>query len=181
MLVHVGDRVIILKKDEDYRLFNLVGKIGVVKAVMTWYHPASATVFVEDANVEATVYIRHLEVIPPEDAPFKYEEQVVVKTPYATSAYHVCNKNLVGKLAEIHGYDKRDGSFFVKSMGGESGWFPANCLVPVGFQGTRYFYPGETVKLDGKEAHILKTRRSRNGLGQLLLINGKWLPSTDVV
>lgn len=185
MLVHPGDRVIITKQNnewytEDQSNFMLCGRQGEVKTVMNWYHPASAVITMDENNLEVTIYLKNLEVIPPEDSAFKHGDEVLIKKTYAYSGYHMCNTTLIGKIGKVRGYDRRDSSFFVRTNNGDQGWFPDTSLLPINFKGKVYYYSGQTVTLEDKPAYIVKTRRSKNGLGQLLYIDGRWIPSSSV-
>jgi len=186
MLVQPGDRVIISKpKDElstvDQSNFMLCGKRGEVKSVLSWYHPASAVITMDDSNLEVMIYLKNLEVIPPDDVAFAHGDEVIIQKTYAYSGFHMCNTKLIGKTGKVKGYDRRDSSFFIKTDSGDQGWFPDTSLLPLNFKGKAYYYPGQVVVYEGASAFIVKTRRTKNGLGQLLFIDGRWVPASDLL
>jgi hypothetical protein len=48
------------------------------------------------------------------------------------------------------------------------------------FQGDTFFYPGQEVSYEGRSCVIHKTKTSKSNLGQVLYIEGAWVPSSSV-
>lgn len=171
--------IVILAETDQVQLKDYVGKEWKVEAVMDAYHPASA--IISKDNLRATVHIRNLEVKPPESSPFKHNEKVRIQKDYSRvpGIPYRCNTDLVGLIGFIRGYDTRSGFYHVRCQGGR-GWFPIQSLLPMDFKGERFFYPHESVKYKGMIKIISNVKPSRFSFGQLLLIDGIWIPSTDV-
>ena len=178
MFVTKGDCVILAETDQT-QLTDYVGKDWKVEAVMDQYHPASA--IISRDNLRATVYIRNLEVKPPPSSPFKHNEKVRVERAYLKVAGipYRCNPDLVGMIGHIRGYDTRSGYYHIRCQSGR-GWFPINCLLPLEFKGSRFYYPHEKVRYKNQEKIVSNIKSSKFSYGQLLMIDGLWVPSTDV-
>jgi len=181
MLVTYGDRVLIVDA-ETAELRPFVGSVGEVVSVFYTFHPASATVLIKP-NVEIRINVRCLEVIPPSTSPFKHNDWVKVKDSYIDtyrSIPHKCIKSMVGKVGQVKGYDKRAGFYLVKSGDGDKGWFPDTSLVPTEYKGARFYYPLEKVTYKGEIKTITQVQISKGRYGQILKIDGEWIPSSDV-
>jgi len=181
MFVKEGDEVILISTEEPH-LRHYIGLKWKVKTVMISYHPASAIIIRN--NLQASCYLRQLEVVPPESSPFNYDDLVTIKKNppeiyWSVSKYHHHNK-LLGKTGRINGYDSRNEFLHVKCTTGDSGWFPPQYLLPLEYRGERFFYPLEDVKYKGGTHTISKIKKSKFNWGQLLFIEGEWVPSTDV-
>jgi hypothetical protein len=124
--------------------------------------------------------LRCLEVTPPEDSPLVHDEFVRIIKGYAKDICHASRPELVGKTGKVRGYDTRNGYYFIKTTNGDSGWFPIQCLVPLNFKGDKFYYPEQEVIFEGNCVRISKIRKTKFGSGQLLYINGFWIPSTEV-
>ena len=182
MYVNVGDRVILIEADSP-ELKRFIGSKGVVISAQYTYHPALAHVLFKP-NFRCDVYVSYLEVIPPEESPFTYEEKVRVISEFndkGKTRLHKCNRELVGRVGQIRGYDKRSENYLIKCPDNDKGWFPANCLVPISYKGSRFYYPAEAVKFKGLSRVIDQVKRTKNNYGQLLLIDGDWIPASDVM
>lgn len=182
MYVCEGDRVILIDADSP-ELKRFIGQTGVVQSAWYNYHPAYAQVLFQP-NFQCDVYVSYLEVIPPDTSPFKHEEKVRVIDVYeerGRGRIHKCNERMLGKVGQIRGYDKRSEKFFVKAVDNERGWFPARCLLPINYKGERFYYPAQVVTYKGKDKIIDQVRRTKNNYGQLLLIDGDWIPASDVL
>ena len=57
-------------------------------------------------------------------------------------------------------------------------WLPY--LLPLDYKGERFFYPLEEVTYKDKTCIVSKIKKSKFKWGQLLFIDGEWVPSTDV-
>jgi len=179
MLVSSGDRVLVVDA-ETLDLQPFVGAIGEVKSVIYSFHPASATVIIPPNN-EIRIYVRYLEVIPPDTSPFQHDQWVKVKKPFSGSAYmHKCVKDLINKIGQVKGFDKRADFYLIKCADGTKGWFPATSLVPVDYKGARFYYPLERVLYKGEEKTVSQAQMSNSSYGQILKIDGEWVPSSDV-
>jgi len=163
---------------EQRHLKPYVNTRWTVKSLIFGSHPASA-IIVRD-NLEASVYIRYLEVIPPKDSPFDYEDHVKIKKSFYHTDVYPCKAYLVGKIGRIRSYDHRNRFYWIKCETGGQGWFPAECLIPLGFKGERFFYPMEIVIYKNEKCIVTEVQRTKFKWGQLLLLNGTWVPSTDV-
>jgi len=178
MYIEEGSIVVIVDVDQP-TLSRYVGTAWTVKNVISFYHPATALIYNQTYG-ELVIPIRCLEVTPPDDSPLAHNEFVRITKGYARETYHNCRNELVGKTGKVVGYDTRNNYFFIKTTNGDSGWFPIHCLMPLNFKGEKFYYPEQDVVLDGKKVKISKIRGTRFGNGQLLLIDGNWMPSTTV-
>jgi len=181
MFIKEGDTVILVATEEP-NLRHYIGLEWKVRAVIFTYHPASA-IIVRD-NLQASCYIKQLEVVPPDHCPFGHNELVSIKKeiPKASSwaaPYHF-HTELLGKVGHVRGYDSRNEYLLIRATSGGAGWFPVQALLPLDYKGERFFYPLETVLYKNKEHVISRIKKSRFKWGQLLLIDGEWVPSTDV-
>jgi len=177
MFVSKGDNVILIETDQP-QLRNYIGTQWKVEAVMLSYHPASA--IISSGNLQASIFIRYLEVIPPADSPFEYKDLIKIKEPYEKVNAYTCKKELLGKIGKIRGYDSRNTFYFIHCNTGECGWFPIQSLVPLSYKGERFYYPLEKIRFKDKVCIINKIKQSIFKYGQLLLIDGEWIHSTDV-
>jgi hypothetical protein len=178
MYIEEGSVVVIVDVDQP-SLSKYIGTSWVVKNVMNVYSPAAALIH-HTYYGDIVLPLRCLEVTPPKDSPLAHDEMVRIIKPYAKEIYHNCRPELVGKTGKVRGYDTRNNYFFVKATNGDSGWFPIHCLVPLNFKGEKFYYPEQDVIVNGNKVKISKIRSTRFGNGQLLFINGSWVPSTDV-
>lgn len=180
MLVSSGDKVIIVDADTP-SLQPFVGSIGEVRSVIYAFHPASATVIIPPNN-EIKIYVRYLEVIPPDTSPFAHNEWVKV-TGLFTERHsgHKCIKTMINSIGKIKGFDKRSNYYLVKCDDGHKGWFPDTSLVPVDYRGARFYYPLEKVVYRGEEKTISQVQMTKSKYGQILRIEGEWVPSSDVM
>jgi hypothetical protein len=177
MFAQKDDKVILISTEQP-QLKKYVGSEWLVRAVIHEYHPASA-IIVKD-NLQASVYLKNLEVIPPEESPFEHNEAVKIIKTYQKTSVYTCKPHLVNEAGHIKGFDSRNQYYFIRCLNGEIGWFPATCLAPLDYRGERFFYPGDTVRYKNKNCVINKVKKSKFKWGQLLFINGSWVPSTDV-
>jgi len=181
MFIKEGDEVILVNTDEP-NLRHYIGLKWKVKTVIFACSPASA--IITRNNLQASCYVRQLEVVPPESSPFNYDDLVSIKkTPsklYWNSSNYSCHNELLGKVGKIKGYDSRNEFLLVRCTTGDSGWFPPQYLLPLDYKGERFFYPLEEVKYRGSNHIISKIKKSKFKWGQLLFIDGEWIPSTDV-
>lgn len=178
MYIDIGSTVVITDVDQP-QLAKYIGSTWQVKNILHTYYPASALLY-HPIHGEINLSIRCIEVIPPEGSPLSHDEFVKIAKPYAKEAFHTCRTELVGKTGRVRGYDTRNGYYFVKTTVGDSGWFPLKCLVPLAFRGERFYYPEQEVLYENKKVKILQIRKTHFGNGQLLYIDGSWIPSTDV-
>lgn len=185
MYVQAGDKVI-LTSTEEPTLRPYVDKEWLVKTVMYAIHPASA--IIQRDNLQASVYIRSLDVCPPDTSPFNYGDTVLIRSEedakpllkkYRWYPYQL-NTELFSQTGKICGYDSRNQFLRVRCLNGHQGWFPPVCLLPLDYKGERFFYPLEQVKYKGKTLTITEIRKSKFNYGQLLKIDGEWIASTDV-
>ena len=176
MFVAKGDTVILLRTEMPH-LQAYVGKEWVVEAVMYNLHPSSA--MLTRKNLQASAYLKNLEVVPPPDSPFKHNEAVKV-IQSVNKSYPLLSKMHLGKIGHIKSYDSRNCQYFVRFVLGEQDWFPIHCLLPLNFKGDRFYYPYEKVKYKGKEKTINSIKQSKFKWGQILLIDGEWVHASDV-
>jgi len=182
MFVADGDRVILINTEEP-NLKEYIGTEWEVKSVLYAYHPASA--IIKRENLEASCYIKYLEVVPPPTCPFRHGELVSIrnvpkKLKKRLGALYPAPAVLIGKTGRIHGYDLRSDCLLVKCLSGEAAWFPPCSLIPLNFKGEKFYYPYEKIKYKNKIKLITQIKKSKFNWGQLLLIDGEWVPSTDV-
>lgn len=177
MYLEKGDKVILVDTDQP-QLRSYLGQQWTVESVMMDYHPASA--IISRGNLQASTFIRFLEVMPPMDGPFQYGDAIQMIKPYNKINSYSCRKSLIGKIGKIKGYDSRNNFFYVRCDNGESGWFPINSLVPLNYKGERFYYPFESVMYKDQKKIITKVRQTKFKWGQLLLIDGEWVHSSDV-
>ncbi|MHA1974474.1 MAG: hypothetical protein ACTSW1_15860, partial [Candidatus Hodarchaeales archaeon] len=142
MYLEKGNNVILMETDQP-QLRSYLGHEWKVESVMMDYHPASA--IISRGNLQASAFIRFLEVIPPDDSPFKHDEAVQIANSYTKINAYSCRKNLVGSVGKIRGYDSRNSFYYIRCENGESGWFPIHSLVPLNYKGERFYYPFEKV------------------------------------
>jgi len=179
MFITAGDKVVLTDADQP-ELQQFIGVTGHVQAVHYTYHPATARVLFPP-NFRCDVYVRYLEVIPPDDSPFSYREKVKIAKDHINKGKQFKdNKLMVGKIAEIRGYDKRTDTYLLKCPEDNKGWFPANCLIPITYKGEKFYYPFEQILYKGELRVISQIKRTPNNYGQLLFIEGVWVPSSDV-
>lgn len=178
MFVKEGDRVMLIEVEET-QLRPYIGTDWHVERVQDEYHPASAIISRE--NLRATVYIRNLEVMPPESSPFKYDEKVKIQKGFFRSPgiRYRCNRDIIGSIGNIRGYDTRSGYYQVRCQHGK-GWYPLHCLLPISFRGAHFYYPNDWVKYKNQTKVVTNIKSTKFSFGQLLLIDGLWVPSTDV-
>lgn len=178
MFVTEGDRVVLVSIDEP-QLRPYIDTEWDVEQLQDAYHPASAIISRE--NLKATVYIRNLEVVPPECSPFKHGEKVKIQRGFFKSpgVRWRCNRDIVGMIGHVRGYDTRSGFYHIRCQQGR-GWFPLHCLLPVSFSGAHFYYPNDWVKYKGQKKIVANIKSTKFGFGQLLLVDGLWVPSTDV-
>jgi hypothetical protein len=177
MFVRQGDTVILARTDQPL-LKDYLNTRWEIKAVMLDYHPASAIITKDD--IQASTFVRNLEVVPPADAVFEHNESVKIIKCYDKYTHYTCRSELVGKIGRIRSYDSRNEFFNVYCSTGDAGWFPGHCLCPLDYKGERFYYPLESVLYKNKISTITKIKKSKFKWGQVLLINGCWVPSTDV-
>jgi hypothetical protein len=177
MYIETGDEVILAQTDQP-QLRSYIGQQWTVESVMFDYHPASA--IISKGNLQASVYIKNLETVPPHTSPFLHNEAVEIRKPYTKVNAYPCKKDLIGKIGHIRGYDSRNTFYFVRCTTGESGWFPIHSLVPLNYKGDRFYYPFEKVIHKGEEKIINQVKQTKFKWGQLLLIEGEWVNSSDV-
>lgn len=178
MYIEAGSIVIIVDVDQ-LGLAKYIGSTWTVKNVVTVYHPATALIYHPHYG-EIVLSLRCLEVIPPEDSPLSHDEFVRITRSYTKEVCHISRPELIGKTGKVRGYDTRNNYYFIKLTNGDSGWFPVQCLIPLSFKGEKFYYPEQEVLLEGNRVRISKIRKTRFGNGQLLYINGSWIPSTEV-
>lgn len=182
MYIKEGDEVILINTEEP-NLRHYIGLKWKVKTIIYACLPASA--IITRNNLQASCFIRQLEVVPPESSPFNYDDLVSIKkTPDKkitwTGSHYPCHDDLLGKIGKIKGYDSRNEFLLVRCTSGGSGWFSPQCLIPLDYKGERFFYPQEEVTYKDKTHTISKIKKSKFKWGQLLFIEGEWVPSTDV-
>jgi hypothetical protein len=177
MYLEKGNDVILIDTDQP-QLRSYLGHQWKVESVMLDYHPASA--IISRGNLQASTFIRYLEVIPPEDSPFQHEDAVQIIKPYVKINAYSCRKQLIGKIGKVRGYDSRNNFFFIRCDDGEVGWFPIRSLIPLDYKGERFYYPYEYVLYKDQEKIITKVKQTKFKWGQLLLIDGEWVHSSDV-
>lgn len=177
MYITKGDEVILTHTDQP-QLRPYIGTKWRVEATIFNIIPASAMIIRN--NLQASAFIKHLEVAPPSDSPFKHGDQVKITSNFEKISSYSCNKKLLGKVGKIRGYDSRNTFYYVVCNTGESGWFPIHSLLPLNFKGERFYYPYETVKYKGKPKLINKIQQSKFSWGQILLIEGEWIHASDV-
>jgi hypothetical protein len=177
MYVDKGDEVILTETDQP-QLRAYIGKKWRVEATMLNYHPSSA--MISRGNLQASAFLKHLEVVPPEDSPFHHDETVKIRDHYDKVNAYSCNKKLIGKIGRVRGYDSRNSFYFVRCTTGEAGWFPVHSLIPLNFKGDRFYYPFEKVLFKGKEKIINQIKQSKFKWGQILMIDGEWIHASDV-
>jgi hypothetical protein len=175
MYINDGDRVVLVDADSP-ELKRFIGAEGLVQAAWYTYHPAYAQVLFKP-NFQCDVYVSYLEVLPPLESPFSYKETVRVTSTFVAKR---CNKKLVGKVGQIRGYDKRNQNYLIKSSDNIQGWFPANCLFPITYKGKHFHYPLDMVIFKGSRKMVDQVKRTKNNYGQLLLLDGDWVPASDV-
>ena len=177
MFVEKGDEVILTDTDQP-QLRSYIGKKWRVEATMFNYSPASA--MLSRGNLQASAFIKHLEVVPPPDSPFQHNEIVKINEVYSKVNTYSCKKELLGKIGHVRGYDSRNCFYFVRCTTGESGWFPIQSLLPLNFKGDHFYYPYEKVIYKGNEKIINQIKQSKFKWGQLLMIDGEWIHASDV-
>jgi len=177
MFTQKDDKVILISTEQP-QLKKYIGSEWLVKTVIHEYHPASAIIGRD--NLKASVYLKNLEVIPPEDGAFEYNETVKIDKLYQKTSVYTCKPHLLDKVGKIRGFDSRNQYYFVKCADGEVGWSPATCLTPLDYKGEHFYYPGDVVNYKNKSCTVNKIKKSKFKWGQLLYIKGDWIPSTDV-
>ena len=175
--VEKGDIVILTETDQT-KLQPHVGSKWVVQAILGHTYPSSAVISRDD--MQANVYIKNLEVVPPPGSTFEHGELVKIIRTYPKTNHRTCDKTLIGKVGKIRGYDSRIEFYLVRCPGGEFGWFPQISLVPINFKGEHFYYPLQQVTYGDSTVTISLTKRTRFNYGQLLEIDGQWIPSTEV-
>jgi len=177
MYIEKGDTVVLVDTDQ-LQLRSYLGQKWTVESVMPTFHPASA--IISKNNMQASTFLRHLETVPPEDSPFQYLDTVRIRKPFEKLNAYQCNEFLIGKMAHIRGYDKRNNFYYIKCVSGETGWFPMHSLIPLNYRGEKFFYPYEKINYKNKIKTINKIKKTKFNWGQLLLIDGEWIHSSDV-
>lgn len=178
MFVAKGDTVILTESDQPH-LQPYVGKEWKVEAVIMSFLPASA--MLSRGNLQASSYLKHLEVVAPPDSPFQHQEAVKVRESAEKLGGYPIDRRFIGNIGNIRGYDSRNGLYFVRFLtAGDAGWFPIQALIPLNFKGDRFYYPFEKVKYKGKEKIINKIQQSKFKWGQILMIDGEWVHASDV-
>lgn len=177
MFVQKGDQVILIAANQE-SLKKYIGSEWDVISIDRDVHPASA--LISNGILQANVYIKNLDVLPPKNGPFDYNEQVKVIKKYTKSNLYICNLNIINAVGSVRSFDSRNGYYYIMCPNGEAGWFPINCLVPVDYKGEHFFYPHDSVKYKNKICLVSKIRKSKFKWGQVLYIDGLWVPSTDV-
>lgn len=175
-IVEKGDLVILTATEETWHEIY-IGTKWMVQGLLNSY-PTQAIISRND--IQLTTCIKNLEVVPPPGSTFDHGETVKIEKSFSKINHRSCNKSLIGKFGQIRNYDSRIDYYFVKSSNGESGWFPASSLLPINFKGKHFFYPLQQIKFQGKTSLISQVRRTKFNFGQLLLIDGQWIPSTEV-
>ena len=175
--INRGDTVILIEANQ-VKLQSYVGLIWHVEAVMPNSFPES--VLISRGDIQASTYVKNLEVVPPSDSPFKHGEIVRIHNPFIKINYMTCDKSLVGKTGKIKNYDSKIDFYCIGCQSGETGWFPPSSLIPINFKGEYFYYPMQQVKYKDKIVVIDQTKKTKFNFGQLLLIDGAWVPSTDV-
>lgn len=182
MIYRIGD-VAILGEIEHPELQPYIGKFCTIEEINITKTPTTIKVVISD-DLHAVVYLKHLELPPPKDKPFQYDDLIKITKLYNRTPYHICRrtyeKPMLGEVGKIKSYDYRDESYLVKLDSGEKGWFPAPCLIPLEYEGKDFFYPLEKVIYQEKTCIISEVKNTEFKKGQLLRINGKWIPSTEV-
>jgi len=177
MQIEKGNIVILTDTDQP-KLHAYIGTKWVVQAVLDHIHPNSAMIYRD--GMQATAYIKHLEVVPPPESIFEHGEVVKINKAYSKTNHRTCDKTLIGKTGKIRSYDSRTDFYFVRCVSGEFGWFPQTSLIPIDFKGQHFFYPLQQVKYHDAIVTINYTKRTKFNYGQLLEIEGQWIPSTEV-
>lgn len=171
MNAQVGDRIII--KDKSLR--GIVDQIGL--------DPRKIHIRLDSGQSE-WFWISETCVIPPKYDLFDYLESVIIAKPYdrrLLPPYHFCVPQLIGCVGKIVSYDSRDAFYLVETSGHGSGWFPATSLLPINYQGETFYYPNEEVKFKGRKVRISSVRRTKSNRGQIVLIDGEWIPSSHIL
>lgn len=178
MYAEKGCEVILASTDENL-LLPYIGTKWEVVAVMDIYHPATA--ILKRGNLQISVLLRDLEVVPPSHSPFKHNDKVKIISDFKKELNipHYCNSSLINKVGHIRGFDLRNQYYKVVTNGG-TGWFPLHSLVPMDFKGDKFYYPHDTVVYKGEKQMISQIRPTKFNHGQLLLISGEWVPSSHV-
>ena len=177
MYLEKGNNVILVETDQP-QLRSYLGHQWKVESVMMDYHPASA--IISRGNLQASTFVKYLEVMPPVDSPFKHEGSVQIVKSYTKINAYSCRQGLIGNVGKVKGYDSRSNFYFVRCENGEVGWFPIQSLIPLDYKGERFFYPFEKVLFKSSEKTITKIKQTKFKWGQLLLIDGDWVHSSDV-
>lgn len=178
MYIDIGSTVVIVDVDQPL-LTKYLGTVWTVKNIVSVYFPPTALLCHAQYG-EISIPLKCLEVTPPLDSPLSHDELIKIVKPYSETLLHRCRSELIGKTGRIRGFDTRNNYYFVKAANGDTGWFPIQCLMPLEFKGDKFYYPEQEVVLDGQKVKITKIRKTRFGNGQLLYINGRWIPSTEV-
>lgn len=178
MYVEKGCAVILASTDQT-TLSQFIGTQWEVLSVLEAYHPACA--IIKRNNIQISASLRDLEVIPPATSPLRHNELVKIQKEFIKNpnAPHYCNTSLLGKIGHIRGYDLRNDYYKVITSTG-SGWFPIECLVPTSFKGETFYYPMQIVSYKKEKCTVMQVKTTRFNHGQLLLIDGVWVPSSHV-
>jgi len=176
--IYPRDRVILLQTDYP-QLQSLAGQRGTVKSVQLSLCPQSAVVTFDLNNIEAAIYTKNLVSIPPSNSPIQYGETVKVVRLISSNKYHL-NKHFLNKIADIVAYDSQDNCYCLKDNEGVFAWFPIKALIPLLYKGEHFFYPGDFIIYKNTKQTIDKIRGTQFNRGQLLLVDGNWVPSSDV-
>lgn len=176
--IDVGTRVLVLNTDQ-ISLARYIGSMGVVTATRLYFVPTSAQVLLDDGS-EASFYLKNLESLPPIESPFQRGDSVIITTGFKKTRHHIFSSHLLKKLGEVVSYDCRDATYFVDCKAHGRGWFPIWCLRPLEFQGDVFYYPGQEVTYEGRSCIIQEIKASKSNLGQVVYIEGNWVPSSSV-
>lgn len=179
MLAQIGDTVVVLKNGPANEVVDCK---GVVIGVRQEFSPASAIVLID--GIQNWVYLKNIEVIPPEDSYFQYKDLVVVKKMLPDTRYHIARPELLNKIGEIRGWDSRDNTYQIEYDGGGftgRAWFPLGSLVPVDYIDDNFYYPNDVVIYEEEKLVVKEIKRTKLRTGQLLKLRNEWVPSSEVV
>lgn len=179
MLAQIGDTVIILKNGPAN---NVIDCKGTITEIRQEFFPASAVVEI-DGSLN-WVYLKNIEVIPPEASYFQHGDIVIVKKLLPDTRYHIARPELLNKTGEIRGWDSRDNTYQVEYDGGGfmgRAWFPLGSLAPVNYIDDIFYYPNDVVVYEQEQLVVKEIKRTKLGTGQLLKLRNEWVPSSEVV
>lgn len=172
-----GDVVIINNSNDSY-IRDFVGQRGLVADAS--YSGMATQVSVQlESGRSLRVYQSDINVLPPLESIFQFNDDVKIVKTFEKTGNHLCKTRLLGKAGKIRAYDRRDSTYKVR-CDDDDGWFPPFALMPLNFLGDHYYLPGEIVEFEGTRFTIVQTKNSTYGWGQLLWIEGRWVPSSEV-